>query len=253
MPKGGMLTIETRQVQLTPEYYHRRVVPSGAYVMVAVTDTGVGMSPETQSRIFEPFFTTKDAGHGTGLGLATVYGIVKQSGGFVWVYSELGLGTTFKIYLPIVPEDDPVDHVQAAHPVTALDRQAGAGGHTILLAEDERAVRVLARTFLERAGYTVLEADGPAAAIDLASRESEPIGLLLTDIVMPGSSGTELYARLSAAQPGLKVLFMSGYTDASAVRHGLLQPGVAFLQKPFTAQTLVERVREVISQPPRPH
>ena len=255
MPSGGTLTIETQNVQLTRDYHRRSVVQTGSYVMVAVSDTGIGISPETQSRIFEPFFTTKEPGQGTGLGLATVYGIVKQSGGFIWVYSEPGHGSTFKIYLPVVQDDEAVESLAA--PTSAATTPAspapGGRGETVLLVEDEKAVRVLARIFLQRAGYKVLEAEGPSAAIELASQTSEPIALLLTDVVMPGGSGTDLYAQLSSVQPDLKVIYMSGYTDATAIRHGLLKPGVAFLQKPFTAQSLGVKVQEVIGTPVRPH
>ncbi len=243
MPEGGRLTIETANVTLDEEYarLHAPAVP-GRYVLLAVSDTGMGMDPETRSHIFEPFYTTKEKGKGTGLGLATVYGIVKQSGGFVWVYSEPGQGATFKIYLPRV--DEPAQPLEPLATATTSLR----GTETVLLVEDEVTVRAVAREMLERQGYTVLEATGAEAAMALAEAHRGPIHLLLTDVVMPGSSGRALADRLTALRPELRVLFMSGYTDEAVVRHGILERGVAYLQKPFAPEGLARRVREVIDR-----
>ena len=243
MPQGGKLTLETSNVDLSEGYAadHYPARP-GAYVMIAVTDTGTGMSEETQAHMFEPFFTTKEKGKGTGLGLATVYGIIKQSGGFIWVYSELGHGTTFKIYLPRVEES--ADVAKAATPRP----RAARGSETVLVAEDEAPVRAVARQVLERHGYTVLEAPSAEAALDIATRYSGTIHLLLTDVIMPGISGPELANRLADLRPEARVIFMSGYTDDAVTRHGVLGPGLAYLQKPFTPDTLGLKVREVLDQ-----
>jgi len=243
MPGGGRLTIETRNVDLDAAYAaeHRTVVP-GPYVVIAVSDTGTGMSADTQSHMFEPFFTTKEVGKGTGLGLATVYGIVKQSGGSIWVYSELGHGTTIKVYLPRV--DEPPDPL-AAPGLANPERLRGT--ETILLVEDEPAVRAVARQILARQGYTVLEApDGPAALAMVAGRAR--VDLILTDVVMPGMSGRTLADQLATRWPGVRVLYMSGYTDDAIVRHGMLEPGLAYLQKPFRPDALVRKVREVLNR-----
>jgi PAS domain S-box-containing protein len=242
MPKGGKLTIETANVELDESYArdHAGVRP-GPYVMLAVSDTGVGMDADTLSHMFEPFFTTKEKGKGTGLGLATVYGIVKQSGGYVWVYSEPGHGTTFKVYLPRVEEKQ--ETPRRAAPVVAEDV---SGSQTILLVEDEEAVRRLVRMVLEGKGYTVLEASGWQAALEIAGQHRKPIHLVITDVVMPGVGGPELASRLEAGRPGIRVLFMSGYTDGAVVNHGLLSSATAFLQKPFTPAVLLRKVREVI-------
>jgi PAS domain S-box-containing protein len=244
MPHGGKLTLETSNVDLSEGYAadHYPAKP-GLYVMIAVTDTGTGMTEETQAHMFEPFFTTKEKGKGTGLGLATVYGIIKQSGGFIWVYSELGHGTTFKIYLPRVQES--ADVVEGRVPAPA---RAARGTETVLLAEDEAPVRAVARQVLERHGYTVLEAPSAEAALDIAARYSGAIHLLLTDVIMPGLSGRELANRLADVRPEARVIFMSGYTDDAVTRHGVLQPGLAYLQKPFTPDTLGQKVREVLDQ-----
>jgi two-component system, cell cycle sensor histidine kinase and response regulator CckA len=244
MPHGGKLTLETSNVDLSEGYAadHYPAQP-GPYVMIAVTDTGTGMSEETQAHMFEPFFTTKEKGKGTGLGLATVYGIIKQSGGFIWVYSELGQGTTFKIYLPRVQESANVAKEQAPAPA-----RAAHGTETVLLAEDEAPVRAVARQVLERHGYTVLEAPSAEAALDIAARYSGAIHLLLTDVIMPGLSGRELANRLADLRPEARVIFMSGYTDDAVTRHGVLEPGLAYLQKPFTPDTLGQKVREVLDQ-----
>jgi CheY-like chemotaxis protein len=241
MPRGGRLTIETADVEM-PETRGRDLatVPAGPYVMLAITDSGTGMDEETKARIFEPFFTTKEQGKGTGLGLATVYGIVKQSGGFVWVYSEPGHGTTFKIYLPRVTE--------ATTPAKVGQQPAGpvGGSETILLVEDDEMVRVLAHRMLTARGHTVLVASRGDEALRLMEERSDAIDLLVTDVVMPGMNGRELATRVLALRPGIKVLYLSGYTDDAIVRHGMLEPGVAFLQKPFTPDTLLRKVREVL-------
>jgi len=203
------------------------------------------MDQATKNHIFEPFFTTKAKGKGTGLGLATVYGIVKQSGGFIWVYSEPGTGATFKIYLPRTQED-------ARRDAAVHDSGDVTGAETVLLVEDEESVRMLARALLQRHGYTVLEAGGAEQAIALVTEHRGTIDLLLSDVVMPGQSGPELFARLNQMLSGLKVLYMSGYTDEAIVNRGILAPGTQFVQKPFTAGGLMRKVREVLdSDEPR--
>jgi CheY-like chemotaxis protein len=216
------------------------VVP-GDYVMLAISDTGCGMNEETRLHIFEPFFTTKEQGKGTGLGLSMVYGIVKQSGGNIWVYSEEGRGTTFKVYFPRVTA-----HAEEHKRISgALDGPCGS--ETILLVEDAELVRNLARQVLEGAGYRVLEAANAEAAIDLCERiNGDKIDLLLTDVIMPGMSGNEMSRILLAKQPGMPVLYMSGYTDDAIVQHGVLEAGINFLQKPFTPGALALKVREVL-------
>jgi PAS domain S-box-containing protein len=247
MPSGGRLTIETRNVELDESYTtdHPSVRP-GRYVLLTVTDTGIGMTEETKSHIFEPFFTTKTRGKGTGLGLATVYGIVQQTGGHIWAYSEPGRGTTMRVYLPRVDAPaDPIDHPGDPAP------DALRGTETILLVEDEDAVRAVTRQLLERSGYTVLEAaDGPAAlALVDRAKGTLHVDLLLTDVVMPGMSGRELAEHLLARCPKLRVLYMSGYTDDAVVRHGMLQPGLAYLEKPFRPTKLLMKVRETLKTP----
>src|SRR5688572_11808871 len=236
MPKGGLLTIETANVDLDAAYLegHPMAKP-GPYVMLAVTDTGVGMDAVTQARIFEPFFTTKEIGKGTGLGLATVQGIVQQSGGFIWVYSEPGHGTVFKIYLPRV--DEPVSQAES---VMGEDLH---GTETVLVAEDMPAVRAVTRQMLARYGYTVLEAADGVTALEVAASFEGPIHLLLTDVVMPDLNGRDLAQRLQGMRRDMKVVYMSGYTDDAVVRHGVLEDGIVYLQKPFTPASLARKVR----------
>ena len=246
MPRGGKLTIETANADLDEAYAREHVTThAGPAVLIAVTDTGTGMDRETLAHMFEPFFTTKEVGKGTGLGLATVYGIVKQSGGHVWVYSEPGRGTSFKIYLPRVTA--PVESVGAATVPTTL-----RGTETVLVVENEAPVRELARRMLEAKGYVVLTAAAPAEAIALVERHAPPIHLLLTDVIMPEMDGPTLARRLAAARPELRVLFVSGYANEAIVHQGVLDPGVAYLAKPFTADALARKVREVLDAPPPP-
>jgi two-component system cell cycle sensor histidine kinase/response regulator CckA len=241
MPHGGKLTIETAMVDLDESFarLHEPLRP-GRYVMVAVSDSGTGMSEVTKDRIFEPFFTTKGLGKGTGLGLATVYGIVKQSDGHVWVYSELGHGTTFKIYLPGVDQ-----------PTTPHDRPSGGsarltGTESILLVEDDEQVRASTRRMLASLGYRAVEAEGGAQALEMVQGDEGTFDLLITDVVMPGLSGPRLMAAVRQQQPGLRALYLSGYSDESIVLHGVLESGVPFLQKPFSLTALARKVREVL-------
>jgi CheY-like chemotaxis protein len=213
--------------------------------MLALSDTGTGMDAATQARVFEPFFTTKERGKGTGLGLATVYGIVKQSGGYIWVYSELGIGTTFKIYLPRVTGGEVAERPIAA-PVPAATLH---GSETILVVEDQEEVRTLIRKILEARGYRVLAAANGAAALQAAALHPGPIHLLLSDVIMPGMSGREVSRLLTPTRLSMRTLYVSGYTDESIVQHGVLEPEVEFLQKPFTAEGLLRRVREVLDAP----
>jgi PAS domain S-box-containing protein len=241
MPRGGMLTIETANADLDETYAGRHVsmVP-GPYVMLAVSDTGIGMDEETQAHIFEPFFTTKEKGKGTGLGLAMVYGTVKQSGGYIWVYSEPGRGTTFKVYLPRLEESS--ESLDLPNAATAVPR----GSETVLLVEDEEGVRSMVRGLLESHGYRVLEAERARSALQFCQDEAQDIHLLLTDVVMPQMSGRELAERVASMHPEARVLYMSGYTDDAILHHGVLQPGVALIQKPFTPEGLMRKVREVL-------
>jgi len=240
MPQGGRLTIWTRNTDVADELAtgYGTSLPRGSYVELAVADTGIGMDEATQVRIFEPFFTTKGLGRGTGLGLSTVYGIVKQSQGFVRVTSAVGRGTTFTIYLP---------QVLAAVPAAEeLPARALTGVETVLVVEDNGGLRALTRRFLERGGYVVLDASGGTEAIELLQRETRPVQLLLTDVVMPGLSGRELAEEAGRMRPGIRTLYMSGYTSDAVVRHGVLESTVAYISKPFTAQELLHKVREVL-------
>ena len=239
MPQGGKILIQTSAEELDPGRREHSLIQPGTYVVLSVSDTGAGMDRETQSRIFEPFFTTKEQGKGTGLGLSTVYGIVKQSGGYIFANSEIGQGTTFRIYLPRVEE--PVEHVP-----THSARVAMGGCETVLLVEDEESVRGLVRDTLVSKGYKVMEAEDGEAGLRTAEAYDGTIDLLITDVVMPGMGGCELAQRVSAARPHIKVLFLSGYTEDAIVHQGELEPGTAFLQKPFTLQILARKVREVL-------
>jgi signal transduction histidine kinase/CheY-like chemotaxis protein len=240
MPSGGRLTIEAADAPLTEEYAgtHLAVAP-GHYVRLAVTDTGHGMTPEVRAHIFEPFFTTKPPGKGTGLGLSTVYGIVKQLGGHIFVYTEPRHGTTFRVYLPRSEE--------AARPRAQRDASAEThGSGTILLVEDDWAARLVATRLLEIGGYTVLVAEGPVAALDIARGHDGPIHLLLTDLVMPDMRGDQLAEHVARLRPGLRVLFMSGYTQEAVIHQGRMPPGMHLLQKPFTPEQLRARVRQLL-------
>jgi signal transduction histidine kinase len=245
MPQGGTISIETQNATLDETYTseHAPVVP-GRYVMLAVGDNGVGMSRDTREHAFDPFFTTKEAGKGTGLGLATVYGIVKQSGGYVWIYSEPGLGTTLKLYFP---------EVSAAAAFTNVEYKPSAklgarGSETILLVEDEESVRGLTSRILEKQGYRVIVAQHGREAMDIATREVGHIDLVLTDIVMPGMNGRGLVERLAGIRPRIKSLYMSGYTDDDIIRRGFIEPSKSFLQKPFTSESLLQTVRKVLDE-----
>ncbi len=242
MPGGGKLTIETDAVHLDENYArtHMGVVP-GDFVMIAVSDTGIGMDAETKRRIFEPFFTTKEQGKGTGLGLATVYGIVKQAGGDIWVYSEPNRGTTFKLYFPKVKEEV-TDSV-------AAERESPHGeNETILVVEDEKAVRDLTVRMLQRLGYRVLIAAGGPEAIAISSSHTERIALLLTDVVMPNMSGRQLADELAKSRPDMKVIYLSGYTENTVIHHGVLDAGIEFLPKPFSREVLAKKIREVLGK-----
>jgi CheY-like chemotaxis protein len=243
MPNGGRLILETANVDLDEEYARAHVaVTPGSYVRLSVSDTGVGMTSDLKDHIFEPFFTTKEKGKGTGLGLSTVYGIVKQSGGNIWVYSELGHGTVFKIYLPRV--DEPGEPLEKS----VRWEEAPRGRESILLVEDEGAVRELAAQFLRNQGYAVLEASQGDEAFLVFGKHKGAIDLLVTDVVMPGMSGRELAGQLRALRSKIKVLYMSGYTDDSIVRHGVLEEGVNFIQKPFSMVKFAQKVREVLGK-----
>jgi len=240
MPDGGQITIETANVVLDETYAaDHRLMPQGHYALLAITDTGTGMDAEARAHLFEPYFTTRDRSARSGLGLATVYGVVKRSGGFVWVYSEPGLGTSVKIYLPL-PRPGPTPVLPTPVPIVSL-----RGTETILLVEDEESVRAVARHVLQRHGYAVIETARSEDALALADG-TQAVDLLLTDIVMPGVGGRALAAQFTARRPGTRVLFMSGYPAAAIGRHQMLERGLAFLQKPFSAAALAEKVREVL-------
>ena len=241
MPKGGRLVVETASVRLDEAYVQEHsIVPPGDYVLLTVTDSGTGIAPEHLLHIFEPFYTTKEEGKGTGLGLATVYGIVKQNSGFIWVYSEPGLGTTFKIYLPRARQAKPA--LQPTLPIEGCLR----GCETLLLAEDEAAVRESAREFLTLNGYIVLEAANGADALALARAYDGPIDLMITDVVMPQLGGAKLAAELASDRPGMKVLFVSGYAETTFQRHGEIDVTTRFLQKPFSLKAMARKIREVL-------
>jgi CheY-like chemotaxis protein len=243
MRDRGRVTISTARTTLDEVYAQTHAgvgIPRGEYICLAVTDSGVGMDSEIQARIFEPFFTTKPVGQGTGLGLSTVYGIVKQSDGFIWCYSEPGQGTTFKIYLPLAGT--------RTTPVPAERRpvELRGGNETVLVVEDEEVVRTLACRGLREQGYTVLEAKHGREALELVERNHQPIDLVISDVVMPELSGRELGSRLAVLRPELPVLYMSGYTGEDVIQRGLLEPGVPFQQKPFTPEGLARKVREML-------
>jgi signal transduction histidine kinase/CHASE3 domain sensor protein/ActR/RegA family two-component response regulator len=247
MPEGGRLTIEARDAPLSAEYADEHIaVTPGPYVLIAVSDTGQGMSPAVRARMFEPFFTTKPRGKGTGLGLSTVFGIVKQSGGHIFVYSEVGHGTTIKVYLPRASEAAAIE--SGSRPGPAATR----GSETVLVVEDDEPVRRLARRALEGAGYTVLQAASPLEALDILARYNGPLDLLLTDVMMPELTGRQLADRLTASRPGLAVLFMSGYAEDAIVHHGRLDPDTDFLQKPFPPEALAQKVRAILDAQGRP-
>jgi two-component system, cell cycle sensor histidine kinase and response regulator CckA len=240
MPTGGKLTIKTENVVLNAAHAREHLgMTPGSYVMLAITDTGVGMDEATQAHIFEPFFTTKEVGKGTGLGLSTVFGIVRQCEGSILVNSKVGAGATFTVFLPLV--EDPADEsVDAAQPDTLR------GTETILLVEDEEQIRIVARVILRKQGYQVLEARNGDEALALCESHEGAIDLLLTDVVMPGLSGPELARQVVLARDGIKVLFMSGYTDDALIRHGAFHTGIAYMQKPITPDGLIRKVRTVL-------
>jgi signal transduction histidine kinase len=242
MPIGGRLTVETTNVYLDENYARSHVgVKPGDFVMIAVSDNGVGMDAATRQHIFEPFFTTKEKGKGTGLGLATVYGIVKQAGGDIWVYSEVGQGTTFKLYFPRVAEE-------TAEAPTHEPAQPAQSLETVLVVEDEQAVRDLTVKMLQKLGYKILTAASGAEAIEISRMHAGPIALLLTDVVMPSMSGRQLADALRPQRPDMKVLFLSGYTEDTIVHHGVLDPNVQFLPKPFSREVLAKKMREVLGK-----
>jgi CheY-like chemotaxis protein len=243
MPNGGRLTIQAQNVKLEDSFRvgDVQVVP-GPYVMIAVEDTGCGMDRKTQSRIFDPFFTTKELGKGTGLGLATVYGIVKQSGGYIWVYSEVNKGTVFKIYLPLIQS------AARAPEQNAPEKAALRGCETILIAEDSDSLREMAKEYLESVGYNILEGSSGKEALQRAKDFDGPIHLLLTDVVMPEMNGADLASEIASLRPGIKVIFTSGYTPDAIARQGVLDPAVTFIQKPYRPKALARKIREVLDE-----
>jgi two-component system cell cycle sensor histidine kinase/response regulator CckA len=245
MPEGGKLIVETSNVEVDEVYRQQRpMVALGSYVMLSVADTGFGINKDIKARIFEPFFTTKARGKGAGLGLATVYGIVKQSGGYIWVYSEPGMGTTFKVYLSRTEEEiKPL--------VPKIEVRAAGGSETILLVEDQPSLRELAQIMLEQDGYKVLPAESPAQALEIAEAHAGAIHLLLTDVVLPGMNGRVLAEQLAKVRPEVKVLFVSGYTENVIAHQGELDPGTHFLEKPFSHETLSGKLRAVLDESDR--
>jgi CheY-like chemotaxis protein len=243
MPNGGTLTLETANIELDQSYAqgHLGAVP-GSYIMLAVTDNGLGMDDETQARIFEPFFTTKELGKGTGLGLSMVYGIVKQSGGYIWVHSAIGKGSSFRVYLPRVFENE--QELAPSQPVS----QSLAGKETILLVEDDPLVRGLAQEILKTRGYSVLVAERPEAALEICRQHAGPIDLVLTDVIMPGMNGRDMADEILAMRPEVGVLFMSGYTNTVPMRNGSNGKLTSFLQKPFSPTLLGRKVREMLDR-----
>ena len=242
MPDGGRLTVETANVSLDADYARRHAtVQPGKYVMMAVSDTGAGMDAETQVHIFEPFFTTKELGKGTGLGLATVYGVVKQNGGWIWVYSESGRGTTFKIFLPRIEE------VVGSTEPSKIVSQSPRGSETILLVEDQDGIRELASEFLKGSGYTILEARDGSEALQVAGQHHGKIDLLVTDVMMPRMGGRELAFRLASVRPHMKVIYMSGYAEYAKDNQKIAESENVILQKPFALDTLARKVREVLA------
>src|SRR5438094_737326 len=244
MPNGGKLTIETADAHLDESYIQRHsIVPPGEYVLLAVTDTGEGIAPEHVAHIFEPFYTTKAEGKGTGLGLATVYGIDKQNGGFIWVYSEPGLGTAFKIYLPCAQYEP-----EQKRPLKLVEEML-PGTETLLLVEDEPAVRQSEREFLTLNGYSVLDARDGRDALSIAREYDGTIDMMITDVIMPHMSGAKLAEQLLLERPGMKVLFVSGYAETTVLRHGAIDVTTRFLQKPFSLKMLAKKIREVLDAP----
>ena len=246
MPHGGTLTVETAMVTLTQEYVRLKTgvrVQPGDYVQLAMSDTGQGMSRETLSRVFEPFFTTKAVGQGTGLGLSTVYGLVKQAEGNIWVYSEPGIGTTFKVYLPVISAEQPI--VSEPEPSPHL-----GSGETVLVVEDEADVRRMAVRSLSEAGYTVLEATGGEEALQIIMEAGDRLRVVVTDVAMPEMNGRELGDRIAAIRPRLPLVFMSGYTDEDVIRRGLMERGRRFIQKPFSPDALARQVHDALTSHP---
>jgi len=242
MAEGGKLTLATSNVHLDAAYCadHAGFVP-GDYVLLQVSDTGTGMDRETLSHIFEPFFTTKEVGKGTGLGLATVYGIIKQNGGFINVYSEVGFGSTFKIYIPRAA-------AEGAAPQRTEQAPIAFGSGTILLVEDDAMVRTMTTQMLEALGYSVLVAEGPQDALSLCERRETSVDLLMTDVIMPEMNGKELKRRIEAVRPGIRTLLMSGYTSDVIAHHGVLDEGIHFIQKPFNIEELARKVQDAIKR-----
>jgi CheY-like chemotaxis protein len=241
MPGGGRLIIDTKNVVLDDTYIKRRsLVKPGSYVMISISDSGSGMDEDTQARIFEPFFTTKEKGKGTGMGLATVYGIIKQSGGYIWVYSEKGLGTTFKLYLPVVDEVI----VEEREPVGTDQKLRGT--ETLLVVDDESEVRSLVSEMLRFYGYNVMEAHNASTALLILEKHKEDVDLVLTDIVMPEVNGFQLVEKIMPLYPRIQIVFMSGFTDTVTADHKYLDKDKNFIQKPFGANDLVQKVRDVL-------